>query len=414
MMLKYQSNKWERVARLNLSQAYPQGKHAKALLSLGACHTLLLLTLLSTGCGPEGSEHQVEKGRWSLEGTVSHKEYVNGEVVAFRSDGASYSSRLVGPKFVIDLPESDNYALYFVKNNSVKSALGNANGGTLEHATFVFEGDEHDRKLQNLLRLPQNSNQDQIDLGEITIKREAAYPANNPAETFDFDGDNIVDYRDLDDNSDNVLDSLEKENPVPIDICHTTGPSNVALSIPLVNIMRHKAHGDYVGPCQVSRKPNLSNLSQPAQNFQRPAAPAPAQPAASTTPTTPAATAPAAPAAPAADKGGDKGHDHHGDDDRDRGRDRRDREDKDDEDEDEVKDRDGDDDQASKNHAKKDKKNKKKKKKGGKRKHDGEKSSDADKDGKKRPVKKPKKPKKKPPQASGFEDGYEDDETLAY
>lgn len=229
--------------------------------------------LVFGACGPDvppsgGYEAKTVDGDdWLVFGAVSTQGFAGGEVVAIGMDGSRYRSTIADDQsFGIELPANSTFAVYFVTPKAqgnqpgvaasefVNAAIGPRMAKT-QVALLTFE-ESAEIGLRNTLRLPKVMGKNELDLGEIDIKNQAAYPTINPATVLDFDNDGLNDFSDTDDQNDGLLDKMQKDMIERVQICHTGSKNGgVSENVPLSGLFEHMEHGDTMGPCKNGNKP---------------------------------------------------------------------------------------------------------------------------------------------------------------
>lgn len=238
----------------------------------------------------------VYKSEWAVSGTVANAGYSHGEVIALGIDGTRYRSQIdERNRFSIELPGNATYAFYFfgtpaMENNSLLSnseVMDTAVGASLPRgpAALLHFEESPEVGIRDSLRLPKVLDNRRLNLGEIDIKGNKAFPTSNPASRLDFDGDGINDFADRDDQNDGLPDAEQRKETEHVDVCHVSAKDGgKEISVPLNQALPHLLHGDGSPPCRATQNrqpmsnPNndLSGLSDaPSPNIPVPELPDP-------------------------------------------------------------------------------------------------------------------------------------------
>ncbi len=270
----------------------------------------LITTILSvvslSGCGPaELPERNYYRGRsfdnWLVSGQIANGGYDGGEVLALGIDGLRYRSRIAEDQtFAIQLPGNSTYAVYFLNQQdvadskslegSINAALASTHKKSGNEALLNFE-ESADIGMRETLRLPKVVLKNVLQLGQIDIKGDRAFPTINPSLSLDFDYDGLSDFSDQDDQNDGLFDRDQLNENDRIEICHFNGNDpGKSIAIPLSSLLEHVEDGDSLGPCvaravkakaenaAADRAPNPNLDAQPQAPQPQPAhaAPSPA------------------------------------------------------------------------------------------------------------------------------------------
>lgn len=182
--------------------------------------------------------------RWIISGRIGDPAMKNSHLQAISLNGAKYRSQTdENNNFAIELPGQNTYVIYFIDERADSSNRPPA---------LTFE-DGTSFGLSKTLRLPFCYNHSVLDLGQVDINGEDAYPSHNPSSSLDFDQDGLNDYSDRDDQNDRLNDALEKDALERITICHfdQDHKKGLALPIQLFQVYEHLQHGDHVGSCPI-------------------------------------------------------------------------------------------------------------------------------------------------------------------
>lgn len=189
---------------------------------------------------PTGNPKGVFLDKWLIFGQIAGEDFKNGQIMAIGPDGSKFKTDFdENNRFGLLLPGLNTYAIYFLpKKNSIK-----------EKYILTFE-DSPDIGINKTLRLPIAYNGSYLNLGQIDINNGEAFSSQNPSNSLDFDQDGQVDYKDLDDQNNNIEDLSEKSNLEQILICHLQEDKEMLpLIIDLTSLLDHLDHGDFVGDC---------------------------------------------------------------------------------------------------------------------------------------------------------------------
>jgi hypothetical protein len=222
----------------------------------------ILIAIICCSCGPQIPPSglnigQPNKDDWAVFGKITKGGYANGQIVAIGMDGNSYVSGIAqNQSFQIELPGNATYAIYFIPASNyqeqeasefVNSVVGTTN--TSEAPALLCFEESKEIGIRNTLRLPQIISNAYLDLGEIDVKQNHAFPTKNPALALDFDNDGINDFTDLDDQNDGLSDKQQKDLLERVDICHLNPEGSKTENVPLEALYGHIKHGDNFGPC---------------------------------------------------------------------------------------------------------------------------------------------------------------------
>lgn len=189
---------------------------------------------------PTGNPKGVFLDKWLIFGQIANEDFKNGQIIAIGPDGSKFKTDIYeNNRFGLLLPGLNTYAIYFLpQKNNIK-----------EKYILTFE-DSPDIGINKTLRLPIAYNGSSLNLGQIDINNGEAFSSQNPSNILDFDQDGQIDYKDLDDQNNNIEDLGEKSNQEQILICHLQeDKERLPMNIDLTILLDHLEHGDFVGDC---------------------------------------------------------------------------------------------------------------------------------------------------------------------
>jgi len=190
-------------------------------------------------CYPEmGKINLNPQTSWILAGRLLKQSNAK-EIIAIGVDGTLYRTE---PNeqgyFGLELPGNNTYAIHFI---------------TPIVAILKYE-DSKNIGMRDTLRLPPTTNHGSwLNLGQIDIKEEDAFPTINPAIYLDFDKDGQSDFTDIDDQNDGLDDRYQRAETEQVIVCHyEDDDQNVGRStkIFLSSLYIHLKHGDQMGICK--------------------------------------------------------------------------------------------------------------------------------------------------------------------
>lgn len=184
---------------------------------------------------------------WLISGRIAHDDFAHGEILALSTQGNQFLAPVREDKsFAFNLPANETFLVYFLPetiSDSLDKDVSSSNH--LNKALLTFEEDS-EIGMRDTLRLPSATATGALDLGNIEIRGEYAYPSTSPANRLDFDHDGIPDSFDHDDENDGIRDVSQKTTPDPIIICH----HHEALRVELQLLLSHIEHQDKIGLCE--------------------------------------------------------------------------------------------------------------------------------------------------------------------
>lgn len=234
----------------------------------------IAIAIICFACGQENIPPSglaiIKEDDWSVSGKITAKSFANGEVIAIGMDGNRYYSHINGDaKFIINLPANVIYALYFIPSFKPKETAHDfIHYSTIDsymdshHEALLCFEESKDIGISKTLRLPKIITNSYLDLGEIDIKENYAFPTKNPALALDFDNDGINDFNDLDDQNDGLSDKQQKILLERVDICHLGDDGSKTENISLEALYDHMKHGDGFGAC-IATKAIKESLPSP-------------------------------------------------------------------------------------------------------------------------------------------------------